>query len=454
MQKVLLVLPQESRYDKINNKILSGPAADLVAECLPPHDTMYARDFRLGLPYTHIVLTGQPSLNAFVRDHTLDQHRGYVWRNTLTKHIATYWPQDCVDLKDYESHAEADDDAEAGSNAKDGGKTARANYRFWFKRDCEKLFKTPKPIDFVQHHLPNLQIAQILRNNVGHTLYFDLESNPANHITCFSFAFDDSPVFSAAIYFRDALVDGGLQAMAALARAFSRNKVVIHNAGFDLPFLALFHNIPFFPDIEDTMLMNHRIWPEAEKSLAHAITLWLNEPYHKDTGGTWNPQTASQLHRLLQYNAKDVATLRAIHRAQWAYVNSSGDSGLRDSVLQVNSSIYPYLYTSLHGFPINGLKLGHYLTNRRKVMAFWQRVVSIAVGYDLNPGSSQQVADYLVNRMNYEVLSRTESGAPQVDESTLYRYLIKYSNPVIRFILKYKRAAKVAGELGFQWISR
>jgi len=455
MFKTLLVLPQPSRFDKANDKVLAGPAADLVAECLPPgYDVMYARSFRLGLPYTHIVLTGQPSLDAFVKDKRLDLHRGYVWNSQLTKHVATYWPQDCVDIRDSEYSGADDEDAEAGSTSKDGGKTARANYRFWFKRDIHKLYNTPKPLQYDLNYLTNAQIAQILGQVKGRTLYFDLESHPDNYITCFSFAYDDSPIFTAAIHFRNQLMPDGLRAMAALARAFSRNKIVIHNAGFDLPFLAHFHHIPFGQDIEDTMLMNHRIWPEAEKSLAHAITLWLNEPYHKDTGGTWNPQTTAQLNNLLRYNGKDVATLRAVHRAQWDFVNSSGDTGLRDSIVQVNSSIFPYLYTSLHGFPVNGLKLAHYLNNRRKVMAFWARVIKIAVGYELNPGSTQQVADYLINRMHYDVLARTETGAPQVDESTLYRYLIKYSNPVIRFLLKYKRAAKVAGELGFQWISR
>lgn len=446
---VLLVLPRPSRYDKTNNRILAGPAEDLVRESLPDFHPIYAADFKHEMlrDYSHAVFTGQESLDKFHFGLVLDNHRGYVWNQRA---VATYWPQDCVDLSDYESASEDDDDDEANSTGKDGAKTSRANYRFWFKRDCEKLFNPPPPIAHTYTQVNGHTAAAHLRARSNDTLYFDLESHPENYITCFSYAFSDGPVYTVPIYYNRGLCAGGLEAMAGLARAFSRNKIVIHNAGFDLPFLFLFHGIPFGPDIEDTMLMNHRIWPEAEKSLAHVISLYLNEPYHKDSGGTWNPRTPAQLDTLLRYNAKDVAALRAVHRAQWDYVRRSGSAGLRDSVVQVNSSIYPYLWAGLHGFPVNGLRLTQHLSKRKRTQDVWARAVSIAAGYNLNPGSSQQVADYFINRHHYECLARTESGAPKVDEGTLYKYLLKYRNPIIPLILKYKRAAKVAGELGFQ----
>lgn len=449
MNKTLLVLPKTSRFEKVNGTILSGPAGALVDSCLTGYDTCYADEFTQTTHHSEIILTGQASLDAFAPGHDLNMHRGYVWTPPNRKIIATYWPQDCVDMQDYESDDE-DDEASAGSTGKDGSPTSRANYRFWFMRDLEKLRNTPAPLKHEYNLVGNLRAASILAGAKGEHLYFDLESHPQNYITCFSFALGDSPVYTCSIYYRGQMQAHGLTVMAALARAFSRNKIIIHNAGFDLPFLALFHNIPFGPDIEDTMLMGHRIWPEAEKSLAHAITLWLNEYYHKNTGGTWNPRTPAQLDTLLRYNSKDVATLRAVHRAQWRYAHASGDSGLVRSMVQVNSSIYNYLWAGLHGFPLNGLKLAYYLRRRRADKEQWNRIINIAVGYPMNPGSSQQLGDYFINRLKYDVLKRTETGAPKCDEATLYKYLLKYSNPAVRLILKYKRALKVHGELGFE----
>lgn len=445
---VLLVLPKPSRYDKINDRILAGPAEDLVRECLPDFKPIYASEFSHNMlrEFSHVVLTGQESLDKFQPGLTLDNHRGYVWNNRV---VATYWPQECVDLGDYESNTDDDDGPDASSTGKDSSSTSRNNYRFWFMRDCEKLFNPPGPISHTFTQISGTQAAALLREVQNDTIYFDLESHPDNYITCFSFAFKSGPVYTVPVYYNRGLCAGGLSAMAGLTRAFSRNKIVIHNAGFDLPFLFLFHGIPFGPDIEDTMLMNHRIWPEAEKSLAHVISLYLNEPYHKDSGGTWNPKTPAQLHNLLVYNAKDVAALRAVHIAQWEYVRRSGDPGLRDSVMQVNASIYPYLWAGLHGFPVNGLRLSQHLSRRKKTQEVWARAVSIAAGYNLNPGSSQQLADYFINRHHYDCLARTESGAPKVDEGALYKYMLKYRNPIIPLILKYKRAQKVASELGF-----
>ena len=75
-------------------------------------------------------------------------------------------------------------------------------------------------------------------------------------------------------------------------------------------------------------------------------------------------------------------------------------------------------------------------------------------GYSLNPGSPQQLVEYFITGLFYPVLAKTDSGSPSVDEATLYKYLGKFKNPIIRAILKYKRARKVAGELGFAyWIS-
>lgn len=453
MNSTLLVLPKPSRYDVTNCAILSGPARVLVDETLGEgtYDVCYAADFRADSPHSHVILTGQESLDRFIPGKNLTSTRGFVWHLGEKKLVTTFWPQDCLDLKDYETLTEDEED-DAGSSAKDDAPTKRSNYRFWLKRDCEKLYRTP----VCRHNhsycwLPNNSAAKHLIDARGKHLFFDLESHPdTDTLQCFSFALDDGPVYTCGVYdWAGRLVDGSIGLLAALARAFGQNKIIIHNAGFDLPFLALFHGVPFGADIEDTMLIGHRIWPEAEKSLAHVISLYTNEPYHKDQGGTWHPRNYQQYDTLLRYNAKDVHTLREVYAGQKLYIESAGVEGLCASVRQVNQSIFPYLYTSLHGLPVNTATLLNYRRARRASSIQWQRVVSTLAGYDLNPGSPQQVAAYFTDGLGYPVLAKTDSGAPSVDEGTLYKYLLRFSNPIIRFMLKYKRARKTAGELGF-----
>lgn len=446
----LIVLPQASRYDVANGAILSGPARILCETAFPAgFDVCYASEFTPGT-HSHVVLTGQASLDRVLPGRQLDNERGYV--RTLangTRAVATFWPQDACDIVDVEGDDEDEAANAAEGTGKDKSKTRRSNYRFWFLRDCAKLLAPPPDHKYAAYlPLDGPTAGKVLGAARDRTIFFDIESNPdANYLLCYSFAVDDGPVFTVPVYNHT----GSLVSRASLpglVRAFRHNTVVIHNSFFDLPFLALFHGIPPARLVHDTMLMGHRIWPEADKSIAHAISLYINAPFHKDQGGTWDPKTPAQYEALMRYNGRDVCTLRAIYRAMQRAADQ--DAGLRASVDQVNASIYPYLYTSLHGLPINGAQLLKHKRAQEPRMDFFRRIVHKLAGYEFNPGSTDQLADYLVTRMGYPVLSRTDSGAPQVDEKTLYRYIIKTKNPLLAAVLRYKRAAKVHGFLGFK----
>lgn len=50
--------------------------------------------------------------------------------------------------------------------------------------------------------------------------------------------------------------------------------------------------------------------------------------------------------------------------------------------------------------------------------------------------------------MRYPIIDRTETGAVKVDETILYKYLLKHRNPIIKVMIRYARARKVLGELG------
>jgi DNA polymerase I-like protein with 3'-5' exonuclease and polymerase domains len=302
-----------------------------------------------------------------------------------------------------------------------------------------------------QRILSASECAAIFNSISGTTIYFDIETHPATDtVQCFSFNTPDSPTYTYLVYDYRGNVNGNAAAVfAAWARAQRRNTVVIHNACFDLPFLAHYHGVPFGADVEDTMLMWHRAFPEAEKSLGHVISALLNEPFHKGTA-TFNPHNYAQQQALLTYNAKDVHTLRAIHRELHALAASN--DGLRSSFAQVNSSIAPYLFAGLRGFELNTNKQRAHVAALRARVDQLTRVFRTLTGMaDVNPNSAPQLAEWLIDGLGYKVLATTDGGAPSMDAKTIYQYLLLYPNNVaLKVLLAIKKQAKQLQMLGFE----
>lgn len=432
-----------------------GPARKLCNEALGHYDVCYASEFRARRGgYSHILLTGQESLDQVKPGYSLTTQRGYVFKHDDQYMTCTFWPQDACDVVDFESDEE-EVDLDADNSNKDDAPTRRSNYRFWFLQDAAKLLRSPADAPVLPYqYLPPELMARVL-NVSGRRIFFDIETHPnTNSLTCFSVAVNDGPVFTTLIYdYNGRLVAGAHKCLVALARAFRNNTVVVHNTGFDILFLAIYYGIPAPRQLEDTMLMGHRLWPEAEKSLAHNISLHLNAPYHKDTGGTWDPRTLDEQTRLLKYNSLDVVRLRQLWTAQWAAAEAL--PGLKESLTQVNSSIYWYLYSSFHGLPLDPGTVLRHKRAQVPIMAAMERIFGIMTGIkNINLASSEQLARYFVEGMKYPILKLTDGGQACTDESTLYKYLSKFRNAAIRVILRHKRAKKLTGLLNFQPFER
>lgn len=441
--KLVIVLDRQSRYDVANNRPLAGPAGDLVSDV--EHVAIY-RDQPLPAGTTHVLCSG------FCKRGPLEQERGYVTKTDsglLIQH--TYFAQDCMDRKDYESGSDDDDDDDRDGTGKDRAPTSRQNYRFWFRRDLAKLMATTPEtwksgrVEVGEGATPQ-DMAAWLHAQKGQTLFFDIESHPpSNTMQCFSIAAERGPVMSFTVYnYNGKLAYGALEVLAELTKAMQRNKMVIHNSLFDLLFMAHYHGIPFGRDNADTMLMHHRLYPEAEKSLAHCISLYINAPYHKDEAGTFTPHNFQQQRKLLRYNAIDVLRLRQIYAAMMAH-----NPEALPSIQQVNESIYPYAMASMTGIAINmpALRAARDELNRKAMQLC--RIAKHLVGQPINLGSGKQVANYLYTGMGYPVIARTDAGEPATSSDALYRLQLKVNNPMLQLILAHKSIAKEASMLGF-----
>lgn len=459
-----IILSSLDRYARENGALLVGPPADFVREMIgderfaSAHIRLASDPRALPSDTTHILCLGEQALKTWMGYDGLDAWRGYVTLTTPrgvqrpVPTVATYLPIDCVDVKDYESPGDDDDDDSAGGNMKDTAPTARSNYRFWFSRDVAKLYSEPKTLRFQPALLsPTTAEWERLNTITNSTVYFDIETHPeTNTLQCFSLAIDDGPVFTIGVYDWTGRLIAPTDTLAMLARLFTRNRVVIHNAAFDLPFLAVNYRVPFGRDIHDTMSIHHRCYPEAEKSLAHAISLWINAPYHKGDAGTFHPRNRAQYDQLLTYNMRDVCTLRAVHKAQLAHVLRDG--GLTSSVAMANRSNYPYLVAGLYGFNIDLQKRLALIKDLEARSRAYQAILNTLVGFQMNSGSPKQCIDYFHGDMGYEVVKKSKTTAgPSVAGDALYLLLLAHpENPVPRVILAMRDVDKQLSQLQFK----
>jgi len=399
-----------------------------------------------------LVLFGEAALAMWLNESGLDAHRGYVRVVGSMEVVATYAPIDFSDVRDYESDDE-DENADAGGSGKDSSPTMRSNYRFWARADIIKLLTGARRTTSLDdaYIIPAESMLKVLATMSGH-LFFDIETHPpTNTVQCWTVAPLTGPAYTVGIYDWRGNAMGNLPLLhAALAKAFARCTVVAHNASFDLPFLAHFHAIPFGRAIEDTMLNHHRCFPEAEKSLAHNISYWINAPYHKDEGGVFTPFNERQFLQLLRYNGKDVLTTRAVWLAQKTYTDA--DPALATSITQVSRAIYPNLVKSLTGIKLDTARQRAHITRLEAETDTLRRIICILVGdRDFNPNSPQQVVNYFHTRMHYPVIAKTDEGAPSTGGDVMYRLRIAHPhNPVISAMLKFRDRSKALSMLGFE----
>lgn len=459
---VALMFSGPNRYDRENGYLCAGPPGrflfSILNDCGVNPAECYITDQSSVPPGTEKIITFGQRMGALqapphIQDWNLFNHRGYVGFNGQWTVVGTFSPVDCVDIKDYEDADYSDDeDDNAGSTNKDAGDTARANYRFWSIADIRKILVGER-LDAPGGGITRTchDVVGWLEAQTGQELFFDIESHPlTNTIQCFAIANKTSPIISVPVYDYNKRACGNLPRLfAALARALQRNRVVIHNAAFDLAFLAHFHGVPFGQDVFDTMLAHHRCFPEAEKSLAHVISYWINAPFHKDSAGTFNPKNQVQLDKLLHYNAQDVKTLRAVYYSMRAHIDAR--PGLAASVAQANASLPRYIEATLRGLRVNEQLVRAKKAALNTSIEQHIRVIRVLIGSpDFLPSSNDHVAQWLYDGLKYPVLDRTETGKPSTDARTLYRLIHKNPNNVaLKVLMKLKEEQKVLSMLGF-----
>lgn len=440
------------------------------------------------LPNTKcLLLLGKDAFTEWTgnTDNTLGEVRGSVYTVQGIPAIPSYLPQDCVDVIDHESeHNELLQDRK-GDYTEDEGKlseaaekrrhgiTSRSNWRFWLRKDCAKLFRIlanggvipGRPFEPVYRIWPDQdEIIQRLLTTKNETIYLDLETTYNLDITCAGLGFSDGTIhvvpFVSHAYMRAYTRLSRL--LASLGVAIRDNTVVAHNgAAFDFFVLAYKYHIPISWNVYDTMLAQHRCFPEVEKSLGHCTSLWTYEPFHKDES-CFNFFTPDQHMQLMRYCGKDVYTMMLIHRAQTEY--ASKIPGLTDSIAQVNESIRPYLTMQLTGMHYKEELRAEITRENDRVMTQCIRMSNILMGGPVVRELTRQnktsviaspakCVRYFHDMLEYPIISKSQkTGEPSLGKKNIYKLALKVRNPVLDLCLRYRETAKESGSLKFtEW---
>ena len=476
---VTIELEYPGRFDK--EKLIDGSGAYLLREALDPIKlNRYAFDIRTAdckEPYengTKVVLLAGDSLLPRLGYHKerINTLRGSPFERNGTIFIPTYHPQQASDRRNYEvtlnpfaaaaagaddSDRENEDDDE--SSSKDMGKTARRNFRFWFIQDILKavnISRTGYRKNSAKYHLDLksrdiINLLQSAGSEGREYLYFDIECERTNgRIICFAFSFNEKDIYVAPIidprggtYFSPS---DTANIFRALAVAFRRCIVVAHNGPFDY-FITLwrYHIPPPRQDfIYDTFIAQSRIHVDVEKSLGHCISLWTNQPYHKDEGENPYFGNDESYRKFLTYNAKDVEGTALVHKAQVEYCKN--DPGLQASVAQGCQLIRPLLLKSFRGLKLDTDKLCKKIDdlNRR---AAWivEKLLRPLAGCPINPRSPQKVAELLYTK--FGLPKSTDPTISLTGKDALYKLALKYPIPTLPLIHHSRRCLRESGHL-------
>ena len=486
-----IFMSNPSRFDK--TKLVEGGAADmfLAKECLAPHTNRFCCDIRLidsmNEPLLEgtkcVLLLGQRAHTLYTKlDTSVDEHRGNPIIVNGLPCISTFSLQDCMDTKNYEKdYIEEQDKAVPADEFNSDGeeehvaskgrqKTARANYRFWVKHDIQKMLsillndgKIPKIYEGepTYHVYPSADvIIDLLSKTKNQDLFFDIETDfDSIDMRCFAFSFGNDPLN---VYIVPTLntdykpaYDRLPHIIRALTIAIRDNCLVAHNgSSFDFFVLAYLYNISIGSRVYDTLLAQHRILPEVEKSLGHCISYYTYEPYHKNEGehGYYNHQQAQQLYL---YCGKDVFTMWLIKREQDKM--AARDLGLSDSIKWAMRSIKPYLTMTLLGLHFNAEERLAWIKESDRLMTQYLRLMRIMCGPKVPPLiSNKSCTEYFHNQLGYPVVSRSlKTGNPGLAEDNLLKLRLLVDNPVIDVLIKYREKQKETSTLMFKiWMEQ
>lgn len=169
------------------------------------------------------------------------------------------------------------------------------------------------------------------------------------------------------------------------------NKKVWHNHSFDAPFIQYYHGLEINGEQHDTMLMHRTLAPELPRSLGFCVSIYTDEPYHKDTGKT------DDLEDFYRYNALDVATTAQLYEALTVRLKKLGlwETYERDrQMLEIADGM------SRRGIRYDSEEAERLTGRVDRNIDRWQKVLDGRAGHPINVYSHPQMVKLLYDELD------------------------------------------------------
>lgn len=231
-----------------------------------------------------------------------------------------------------------------------------------------------------------------------------------------------------------------------LQDVIENNKIVMHNASFDIPVLVSW-GIPLesFKDVEDTLIMAQLV----DENVRHGLKKLTKRYLHcqmtelKEIVGTGQKRisVADADKRILKYAADDAKqTLRLFH---YLYSKLLQDKKVLQVYQQIEKPLLKVV-SSMHinGININVAKVKEIKDKCEKIISLSETKLKIEMGEDINFSSTQQLKKYFIDERHMPVIKQSsKTGRPSMDKEVLEKYA--ETNEVAKTLLEFRKYSKI-----------
>lgn len=231
--------------------------------------------------------------------------------------------------------------------------------------------------------------------------------------------------------------------LVAISRLFLDGpRLIFQNGFFDLTVLGYMFGLRTRVAPYDTMVQQHCAYPHLPKGLAYQASVYTWQPYYKEDR---KKHKAGQLadEALSTYNIDDCCVTKEIQPATYQHIRNLGMMEGYERTL----SLYPsLLYMMLKGVRIDKNRMAELNTLFHEKAEEWLKTFhKLADDPSINPGSPQQLADLLYNRMGFPTQTKRGSRKITTDKDALNKLEMKTQHPIFKAIKEYRKYRKLTG---------
>ena len=255
---------------------------------------------------------------------------------------------------------------------------------------------------------------------LGNVIFFDIEVDVFNgEMTCISFAYSDEDVISIPFvaergdYFT---IPQEMEILKRIAHILEAPSISIggQNLAFDCTYMLNKYGI-HSTMLEDTMVAQKVMLPDYKVGLDFICSLYTDLPYYKDDGKYWLKGIGSW-EAGWRYNALDSIVCAEALPKQMEDIKKQQNYY---TYKRKTTSILPYIFMMEHGIKINlgSMKQAYDEMGVEKVQVL--KDLHKMCGFDLNPNSPKQVANYFYGTKGLPKYMK--KGSVTTDEKALKR---------------------------------